>query len=553
MTKFESLARNFFIEAEREAENCLPFFLATLRPLDGKFFETLEASTLAREKLRYGCSYWNVRDMLLCGVRTGALEFFDGHFKIKKFSQQPSVNVKAWRKSIVKILRLKKMIRNLELFMAGRPPEFIFQKMTQAAEKLAENFCPLPNKSSVLLVNRAHPLPKDYVAENLIELAKVPRHFLLKAVEMRLAEAAYFAAEEMFAAAAAKEGFNGFLILSGYRDKTRQAYNFSHGKPPGYVATPGTSEHETGLAMDISAETGDDTRFEHTPHFSWLENHAHEYGFILRYPKFKEKFTGVFYEPHHYRYVGKEAARAIHDKKISLEEYCAGEIEQPARQSAANNPVYDPREIYRSIFGEKMRGHGQRWSNIDLPLLKSINPDTVGWIFLAKSPINYPVVRAREDDYYLRHNFSGEESIHGAITMNGDKLNRYNTIFSGHNMKDWSMFCAVVELDEQNYLETHSKFGLLIEGRRFDVEIFACVGYWAGDMREERTDFEDDEDFAWWLKNIRARSRVKTNVEVTAKDTVVTFSTCAYPIEGDFDQYAAYGVLRELKNETPGI
>lgn len=131
--------------------------------------------------------------------------------------------------------------------------------------------------------------------------------------------------------------------------------------------------------MDISAETGDETFFEHTPHFDWLTAHAHEFGFIRRYQQFKEKFTGVLYEPHHYRYVGREVARALHDGGLSLEEYCAGEVNQPARQQS-DNAAYDPREIY-----------------------------------LAKSPINYLVVRAREDDYYLRHNFSGEESIHGAI------------------------------------------------------------------------------------------------------------------------------------------
>ena len=550
MTKYEKIARIFVTETGREAEHCLPFLLSTLRPLDGKFFDTLEASVLAREKLRYGCSYWNIRDMLLCGVRTGALEFLDGRFRLKDGSLWQDLDVRAWKKSIVRILRLKRMTRNLESAMTGRSPEFRFQQRTQAAKKLAENFCPLPNKTSVLLINRAHPLPKDYVAENLIELSKVPRNFMLTKPEMRLAQTAYLAANEMFAAAAA-DGFGGFLLLSAYRDRTRQAYNFAHGTP-GYVAVPGTSEHETGLAMDISADTGDDTRFEHTPHYDWLTAHAHEYGFIRRYPKFKEKFTGVFYEPHHYRYVGREVATALHDGGLSLEEYCAGEVEQPALQSAANNPIYDPREIYRNIFGEKMRGHGQRWPNIDLPLLKSINPDTVGWIYLAKSPINYPVVRAHEDRrYYLRHNFSGEESRHGAISMRGGKINRYNTIFSGHHMKDGSIFFAVTKLDEFDYWKTHSTFGLLIEGCRYDVEIFACVGYWNGDMRAERTDFDDDDDFAWWLKNIRSRSRIKTDVTVTADDSVVTFSTCAYPCEGDFDQYAAYGVLRKIDDENP--
>ncbi|MBR1646402.1 MAG: hypothetical protein IJ685_06460 [Selenomonadaceae bacterium] len=234
---------------------------------------------LAREKLHYGCSYWNVRDMLLCGVRTDALEFLDGRFRLKAGSLWQSVDVKAWKKSIVKILRLKRMTRSLESALTGRSPEFRFQQATQAAQKLAENFCPLPNKTSVLLINRAHSLPKDYVAENLVELAKVPRNFMMTKPEMRLAESAYLAANEMF----------------------------------------------------------------------------------------------------------------------------------------------------------------------------------------------------------------------------------------------------------------------------------ACVGYWAGDMRTTRTDFDDEEDFAWWLKNIRSRSRIKTNVTVTPEDSIVTFSTCAYPTEGDFDQYAAYGVLRKSDDEAAVI
>ena len=549
MTYYEALARIFNNDADREAEHCLPFLLSALQPLDGKFFETLDAVPLVREKSQYGYSYWFVREFLIYGVKFGALEFLNGRFKLKD-TVKPCDDLDAWQKSIAQYLGLKEKIRRLEILMAGRKPEYIAQQARQAADRLAQNFLPLPNKTSVLLVNRAHPLPDDYAAENLIELAKVPRHFLLESPDMLLAKAAYLAAEEMFTAAAA-DGLEGFLILSAYRSRERQAKSFANTQP-GYAAMPGTSEHETGLALDISAETGNYKFFEHTPHYDWLSNHAHEFGFIRRYQQFKEKFTGVFYEPHHYRYVGKEVAQALHDDGLSLEEYCAGEFEQPARQQS-DSAVYDPREIYRSIFGEKMRGHGQHYPNIDLPLLKSINPDTVGWIYLAKSPINYPVVRAREDDYYLRHNFSGEESIHGAITMQGGELNRYNTLFGGHHMKDWSMFAAVAELDNQKYFDAHSTFELLIDGRRFKAEIFSCIGYWSGDLRTERTDFDDDEDFAYWLKNIRARSRIKSNVTVTAQDSVVTFSTCAYPTEGDFDCYAAYAVLREIGNDNPAV
>ena len=79
---------------------------------------------------------------------------------------------------------------------------------------------------------------------------------------------------------------------------------------------------------------------------------------------------------------------------------------------------YDPAYIYRSIFGSKMKGHRQAWPDIDLPELQSINPDCVGWIHMDACPVNYPVVKQHFDrGYYLTHNFSGEESVHGQVVL----------------------------------------------------------------------------------------------------------------------------------------
>lgn len=85
-----------------------------------------------------------------------------------------------------------------------------------------------------------------------------------------------------------------------------------------WVAVPGTSEHELGLAVDINA---DKTRSEGTEVYEWLKNHAHLYGFINRYPWDKTEITGVANEPWHYRYVGEEAASEIYERGICLEEY----------------------------------------------------------------------------------------------------------------------------------------------------------------------------------------------------------------------------------------
>ena len=90
-----------------------------------------------------------------------------------------------------------------------------------------------------------------------------------------------------------------------------------------WVARPGTSEHQTGLAVDIVDMSYQilDERQESTPVQKWLMVHCAEYGFILRYPTDKSALTGINYEPWHYRYVGAEAAKEIMGNGLCLEEY----------------------------------------------------------------------------------------------------------------------------------------------------------------------------------------------------------------------------------------
>lgn len=93
-----------------------------------------------------------------------------------------------------------------------------------------------------------------------------------------------------------------------------------------WVAVPGTSEHELGLAVDIVSIGNQnlDNSQEQTPEQKWLMDNCYKYGFILRYPAEKSDITGISYEPWHYRYVGKNAAKAIMEQKICLEEYLEG-------------------------------------------------------------------------------------------------------------------------------------------------------------------------------------------------------------------------------------
>ena len=100
-----------------------------------------------------------------------------------------------------------------------------------------------------------------------------------------------------------------------------------------WVAVPGTSEHETGMALDIVAYSYQllNEKQENTAAQKWFMEHCWEYGFILRYPTDKSDVTGIIYEPWHYRYVGRDNAKAVYESGLCLEEY----LEQQARQEDA--------------------------------------------------------------------------------------------------------------------------------------------------------------------------------------------------------------------------
>ena len=173
-------------------------------------------------------------------------------------------------------------------------------------------------KGDILLVNEENPLPADYVPDDLVNLYTMRHSFRLASSEIYLTREAYEPMQAMFAAAEA-ENVNGFIVTSGYRSYEKQAEIYAESEP-GYAQKPGASEHQTGLAFDVTA-TNDGSGFESTEQYAWIRVNAHKYGFIQRYPSNKSHITGISYEPWHYRYVGVEAATEIYNKNLTLEEF----------------------------------------------------------------------------------------------------------------------------------------------------------------------------------------------------------------------------------------
>lgn len=173
---------------------------------------------------------------------------------------------------------------------------------------------------NLILVNKTHPIPEDY--ELILEYYGPENSYQ---VDVRILEPLHQMMEDC-----AKAG-NTPILCSAWRDSDKQSVLFDESdyraahpdEEITSVALPGTSEHEIGIAVDIySDEDYDlDESQEKTETQQWLMKHCWEYGFILRYPKGKEDVTDIIYEPWHYRYVGKEAARDIMNSGLCLEEY----------------------------------------------------------------------------------------------------------------------------------------------------------------------------------------------------------------------------------------
>lgn len=183
--------------------------------------------------------------------------------------------------------------------------------------------------SYAVLVNKVFRLPEDFSPVDL-DVPQVLAVWSHPNEVLRMRETAARALEEMFEEALEDEGLE-LWVVSGYRSfegqgTKHQGFIDTYGREEAenMSARPGHSEHQTGLAIDISSAsvgallTED---FGAVPEGIWLRENAHYFGFIVRYPAGRQSLTGVNYEPWHLRYVGVEAATYIFENDIVLEQY----------------------------------------------------------------------------------------------------------------------------------------------------------------------------------------------------------------------------------------
>lgn len=165
---------------------------------------------------------------------------------------------------------------------------------------------------------------------------------------------------------------------------------------------------------------------------------------------------------------------------------------------------------------------------VDLEALKQINEDTIGWIILPDTKINYPILSSKDNEEYLTTTFEGQESSSGAIFVDmlcERDFSSQNTIIYGHNMKNGSMFRALNHLTEKEYFETHRIF-CIDAGTGFEeYEVISCYATDASDTSSWQISFESQESYAVWLQE-RAKRCEYDCVPYHIEKNTITLSTC---------------------------
>lgn len=197
----------------------------------------------------------------------------------------------------------------------------------------------LTTSDYIVLANKDILLDEDYVPDDLVKLTCRK----ISSDPIRMREVAAQALSNMFDAA--KEEDIYLYAHSGYRSYQTQNtmyYNRlkrNNGKDDGVVAYPGSSDHQTGLGIDVINKAGIGKKFTSafgkTKEGQWLAENCWDYGFIIRYQKEKEDITKITYEPWHLRYVGVQVAQYMHENNLCLEEFTSEWKEAAAEYEAA--------------------------------------------------------------------------------------------------------------------------------------------------------------------------------------------------------------------------
>lgn len=168
-------------------------------------------------------------------------------------------------------------------------------------------------------------------------------------------------------------------------------------------------------------------------------------------------------------------------------------------------------------------------SPIDFAALTAKNPDTVGWIRVPDTKIDYPIVQSTDNQYYLHKNFAGEDSVYGAIYLDADSqsdFSGWNNPIYGHHMKDGSMFQNIVKFKDPDFFQAHRYLEIYTPKRTIHLKTLACY-YSDSDGIVRQTSFPSQEAFTAWVKERLAPCSF-AEIPKQPITSMFVFVTCSY-------------------------
>lgn len=184
--------------------------------------------------------------------------------------------------------------------------------------------------------------------------------------------------------------------------------------------------------------------------------------------------------------------------------------------------------------------------SINSAYLESINPDYKGWLYVDGIVINYPVVQCADNDYYLDHTFYGQKNSNGCLFIDYRldlSKDNYNTLIYGHAMKTGAMFGLLLRYAWPGFFEQNQHIVYVTEQGPYLITVFSAYTV-STDSDAWRINFDDEEDYGEWLRDIKSASEVRCSLTPTTSDRIMTLTTCSFKF--DDARFVVHGIIEPL-------
>ncbi|MBQ6539131.1 MAG: class B sortase [Bacilli bacterium] len=204
--------------------------------------------------------------------------------------------------------------------------------------------------------------------------------------------------------------------------------------------------------------------------------------------------------------------------------------EEEKEDKKENNDRIKKEDKYDSVLGNYSfyKFGATRLSDVNFNNLRKVNSNTVAWIAVDGTNINYPVVKSSNNDYYLNHSFNRTYNRNGWVFMDyrNHNLNDKNTIFYGHNLLNGTSFGTIARVFTKKwYNSSNHMIIVLMDNKKYIYEIFS--NYYSPPIVDYlQVSFNDNTEFDVFVKRLKNKSKQKYNVNVNGSDQIITLSTC---------------------------